>query len=232
MRIPTLHRWDLDPVEARALQDELADRVDTATPIGPWETIAGADASYDLGGDTIFAGLVVVRARTLEVVERVGAAGPAAFPYVPGLLSFREAPTLLEAFSKLKTPPDLVMFDGQGIAHPRRLGIASHVGLWLDRPTIGCAKSLLCGRYREPGSDRGDRSPLVDRGEVIGAVLRTRRRVKPVFVSPGHRCDLEGAVEAVLATCPKYRLPVPIRLAHDYVNVIRRAVNSGEAMPE
>ena len=138
--------------------------------------------------------MVVVEAETFEVIERVGLAAPAKFPYVPGLLSFREAPALLEAFDRLKTRPDVVLCDGQGIAHPRRLGIASHLGLWLDLPTVGCAKSRLCGKYDEPGPDRGDRSPLVDKGEVIGAVLRTRAEVAPLFVSPGHRCDLEGAV--------------------------------------
>ena len=128
--------------------------------------------------------MVVVAAETFEVVEKVGLEAPARFPYVPGLLSFREAPALLEAFGRLKARPDAVLCDGQGIAHPRRLGIASHLGLCLDLPTVGCAKSRLCGKYDEPGPDRGDRSPLVDKGEVIGAVLRTRAGVAPLFVSP------------------------------------------------
>jgi deoxyribonuclease V len=164
-----------------------------------------------------------VAAESFEVIERAGLEAPARFPYVPGLLSFREAPALLEAFDRLRARPDVVLCDGQGIAHPRRLGIASHLGLCLDLPTVGCAKSLLCGKYEEPGLNRGDRSPLVDRGEVIGAVLRTRARVAPLFVSPGHRCDLESAVGLVLATTGKLRLPIPTRMAHEYVNEVRRA---------
>ena len=231
MQIAPRHAWDLDPAEARALQVELARQVDTSTPLGPWQTVAATDVSFDRGGEELYAAVVVVRAGTFELVERVGVAGPAAFPYVPGLLSFREAPALIEAFGRLRTTPDVVLCDGQGIAHPRRLGIASHLGLWLDLPTVGCAKSRLCGRYQEPGPDRGDRSPLTDRGEVIGAVVRTRARVQPLFVSPGHRCDLEGAVALVLATAPKLRLPVPSRMAHAYVNEIRRAVRSGGSIP-
>lgn len=229
MEIPELHPWDLDAAAARALQAELASRVDAAAPLGPWETLAAADVSYDRGSEVLHAGIVVVRAETFEVVERVGLTGPAGFPYIPGLLSFREAPTLIEAFRKLQTVPDVVMCDGQGIAHPRRLGIASHLGLWLKRPTVGCAKSRLCGRYEMPGLPRGSRTPLVDKGEVVGAVLRTRSRVSPLFVSPGHLCDIEGAVALVLATSAKYRLPTPARMAHEFVNDVRRAAARGES---
>ncbi len=228
LSIPKLHRWDLDPGEALALQFELARRVDVSSPLGDWELIAAADASYNRGDDTIFASVVVLRAGSFEVIERVGVSKPLNFPYVPGLLSFREAPALLEAFEKLENRPDVLICDGQGIAHPRRLGIASHLGLWLDLPTIGCGKSRLCGRYDEPGPERGDRSPLVDREEVIGAVLRTRRKVKPLYISPGHRCDLEGAISVVLATTPKYRQPLPIREAHNTVNALRKAAGQQE----
>lgn len=231
MKFPTLHRWDLDPAEARALQKSLADRVDTAKPLGPYERIAAADVSYDRGAEDLYAAVVVVRAGSFELIERVGVTGPAAFPYVPGLLSFREAPALLAAFAKLKTTPDVVLCDGQGIAHPRRLGIAAHLGLWLGIPTVGCAKSRLCGRFEEPGPERGARSPLIDRGEVIGAVVRTRVRVQPVFVSSGHLCDLEGAVRLVLESAVKYRLPAPSRMAHDYVNEVRRAAHTGGPIP-
>ena len=168
---------------------------------------------------------------TLEVVERVGVVERVTFPYVPGLLSFRECPPVLAAFEKLKTVPDVVMCDGQGIAHPRRIGIASHLGLWLALPTIGCAKSLLCGTYEEPGPERGARSPLIDKGEVIGAVVRSRARVKPLYVSPGHLCDLESAVNVVLACSVKYRLPVPARLAHETVNDLRRAAGEDRSIP-
>ncbi len=199
MDFAPLHSWDVDPAEARALQKALAARVDVSTPLGTWETIAAADVSYNKDSDWLYAAVIVVRAGTFELVERVGVVGKAMFPYVPGLLSFREAPVVLEAFRKLKTRPDVVLCDGQGMAHPRRLGLACHLGLWLDLPTIGCAKSLLCGKYDEPGPDRGDRSPLVDRGEVVGTVVRTRSRISPVYVSPGHRCDLESAVGVTLA---------------------------------
>src|SRR5690348_17263194 len=151
MEIPPKHRWDLDAAEARALQTRLAAEVDIGRPLGPWRTIAAADVSFDRGGDDLYAAVVVTRGESFHVVERVGVAGPAAFPYIPGLLSFREAPALIEAFRKLETTPDVVLCDGQGIAHPRRLGIASHLGLWLGLPTVGCAKSLLCGSYDEPG---------------------------------------------------------------------------------
>ncbi len=220
---PIRHRWDLAAAAARALQAELAQVVDTTTPLGPWKTLAAADVSFDRGSEVLYAAVIVVEAETFEVIERVGLQSPAKFPYVPGLLSFREAPALLEAFDRLEARPDVVLVDGQGIAHPRRLGIASHLGLCLGLPTVGCAKSRLCGQYDEPGPDRGDRSPLVDKGEVVGAVLRTRPKVAPLFVSPGHRCDLESAVSLVLATTRKYRLPIPARMAHEYVNEVRRA---------
>ncbi len=216
------HPWDLTPAEARAVQAELAGSVDATSPLPAWRTLAAADVSFDRGGTVLFAAVVVVEAGSFRLIERAGLAAPARFPYVPGLLSFREAPALLEAFDRIKTRPDVVLCDGQGIAHPRRLGIASHLGLRLDLPTIGCAKSRLCGKYDEPGADRGDRSPLVDKGEVVGAVLRTRAKVAPLFVSPGHRCDLESAVGLVLDTTRKLRLPIPARMAHEYVNEIRR----------
>jgi deoxyribonuclease V len=144
------------------------------------------------------------------------------FPYVPGLLSFREAPPLLEAFAKLQTQPDAVMIDGQGIAHPRRMGIASHLGLCLDVPTIGCAKSLLIGTFKEPGKRRGAMSRLMDKGDVIGRVVRTRQDVKPLFVSVGHMIDLASAVRLVLKCGRGYRIPEPTRQAHLYVNELRR----------
>jgi deoxyribonuclease V len=231
MEFTQLHSWDMTPAEARELQKALAARVDASTPLGPWETVAAADVSYNKYSEWLYAAVVVVRAGTFELVERVGVVGKATFPYVPGLLSFREAPVVLEAFRKLKARPDVVLCDGHGIAHPRRLGLACHLGLWLELPTIGCAKSRLCGTYDEPGPERGDRSPLVDRGEVVGAVVRSRSRVSPLFVSPGHRCDLESAVAVTLATSVKYRLPVPARLAHEYVNDIRRAADEDRTLP-
>ncbi len=217
-------RWDLTPSEARLEQSKLASLVDTTSTLGAWRTLAAADVSFDRGSEVLYAAVVLVELEgdSFRIIERVGLEAPARFPYVPGLLSFREAPALLEAFGRLKDRPDVVLCDGQGIAHPRRLGIASHLGLCLDLPTVGCAKSLLCGTFVEPGEKRRDRSPLIDKNEVIGTVLRTRDRVKPLFVSPGHRCDLASAVELVLATTRKYRLPIPSRMAHEFVNEVRR----------
>jgi deoxyribonuclease V len=227
MDFPERHSWDLDPAQARALQKALADELDTTTPVRSWSTVAAADVSYNKFDPWLYAAVVVVDAATFEVIEQVGVVGEAKFSYVPGLLSFREAPAVLDAFRKLKTTPDVVLCDGQGTAHPRRMGLACHLGLWLNIPTIGCAKSRLCGEYEEPGPARGDRSPLVDRGEVVGAVVRTRDRVSPLYVSPGHRCDLESAVKVVLASTPKYRLPLSSRLAHEKVNELRLKGRAG-----
>jgi deoxyribonuclease V len=155
-------------------------------------------------------------------VERQGAVTETHFPYRPGLLSFREAPALLEAFAKVGSEPDAMMLDGQGIAHPRRLGLASHMGLWLQRPCLGCAKSCLTGKYKELGRAAGSVAPLTDRGEVIGSVVRTKDNVQTVFVSAGHRIDLAGAVRLVLTACKGYRIPEPTRQAHLFVNELRR----------
>jgi deoxyribonuclease V len=226
MEIHRLHPWDLAPAEAVALQRQLADRVVTDIPLPSCALIAGADVSYDKNSTKFFAGVVVLRTDDLSIVERCGAALDSPFPYIPGLLSFREAPALLEAFARVQSAPQAVMFDGQGIAHPRRLGIASHVGLWLDLPCIGCAKSRLTGHYQEPDREAGSCSPLRDGNEVIGQVVRSKTGVQPLFVSVGHRIDLGSAVRWVLATCRGYRLPEPTRQAHLFVNELRR----GEAL--
>jgi deoxyribonuclease V len=223
MHIHPLHPWNLVPAEAVALQRQLADRVITDTPLPSCDLIAGADVSYDKGSTKFYAGVVVIRTDDLSVVERRGAALDSPFPYIPGLLSFREAPALLEAFARVQSKPGAVMVDGQGIAHPRRLGIASHVGLWLDVPCIGCAKSLLTGRFKEPARDAGSTSALRAGEEVIGQVVRTKSGVKPLFVSVGHRIDLDSAVRWVLACCRGYRLPEPTRQAHLFVNELRRS---------
>jgi deoxyribonuclease V len=218
------HPWDLTPTEARKLQTELAHQLDISTPLTKWDVIAAADVSMvRLKPKELAAAVVVVRGDTFEVIERAGVVRPITYPYVPGLLSFREIPALLEVFEKrIKTPFDVVLGDGQGFAHPRRLGFASHLGLSLDRPTVGCAKSRLFGEFVEPGPKRGDRTGLFDKGEKIGEVVRTKDRVAPLFVSPGHRCDFESAVALVLATSGKHRLPGPARMAHEFVNEVRR----------
>jgi deoxyribonuclease V len=237
MKLVHRHDWDLTPAAARDLQRKLAAEVIGHGPLdipGILEggLVAAVDASFDRGGTEISAAVVIVRMPTFEVVERVGVSEPLTFPYVPGLLSFREAPSVLSAFGRISTVPDVVLCDGQGTAHPRRLGIACHLGLWLNLPTVGCGKSRLCGEFVEPGPRRGDRSPLVDKGETIGAVVRTRDRVSPLFVSPGHLCDLDDAVALVMGTTGKLRLPTPTRMAHDYVNEVRRAAKLGRPIPE
>jgi deoxyribonuclease V len=171
--------------------------------------------------------VVVLRVADLEVVEKQESIRESPFPYIPGLLSFREAPALLEAFAKLKHEPDAVLFDGQGIAHPRRIGIASHVGLWLNKPSVGCAKSLLTGKHREPGKRAGSVTALLDKTEVVGQVVRTKDRVRPLFISAGHLIDLPSAVRLVLQTCRGYRLPEPTRQAHLHVNALRRGAACG-----
>jgi deoxyribonuclease V len=221
MSASPLHSWDLTPKEAVALQRELASRIETHTPVTKCELIAGADISYSRFSNTMYAGVVVLRMSDMAVVEKQGVVRETNFPYIPGLLSFRETPIVLEAFAQLQTEPDVVMVDGQGIAHPRRFGYACHMGLWLNKPCLGCAKSLLTGTYKEPGKKAGSVSPLKDGDEVIGQVVRTKDNVKPVFVSVGHLIDLESAVEMVLATCRGYRIPEPTRQAHLHVNALR-----------
>jgi deoxyribonuclease V len=206
------HRWDVSPAEAMAIQKRLAPLARAGTParLDDVHTVAGIDASYrDVGR----AAVVVLTFPALEVVERAVATVESVFPYVPGLLSFREGPVVLAALSRLRARPDLLVFDGQGYAHPRRLGLASHIGLLWDLPSIGCAKSRLVGQHDEPGPAVGDRAPLVDGGETVGAVLRTRPGTRPLFISPGYRMDLETAVTVVLRCLRGYRLPEPTRLA-------------------
>ena len=220
---PTLsHRWDLSPREAALLQKRLAARVIRKDDFEKIEVIAGADLSLSADGKDAYAGIILYEFPSLKEIKRVWTKAPLVFPYIPGLLSFREGPILLKAFEKLDRLPDLILFDGQGIAHPRRLGIASHMGLLLDCPTIGCAKSLLCGKYEEPGKKRESFSLLTDQGETIGVVLRTRDRVKPIFVSLGHRVSLETAIRIVLECHSGYRIPKPTREADQFVGEIKR----------
>lgn len=184
--------------------------------------VAGADMAFSPDGTRCLAGVVVYDLETQDVVDQTLAWRDVRFPYVPGLLSFREAPAVLAAVRKLKTEPDLFMFDAQGLAHPRRMGLAAHAGLLIDRPAIGCAKSRLCGEHADPPATPGRYAPLSHHAEVIGAVLRTRRDVKPVFVSIGHRVTLDDAVRLVMQCVTRYRLPEPTRLAHLLVTRHRR----------
>jgi len=218
------HSWDVSVPEATRIQNELRKEIHLAPLPKKPKTIAGADISYNRFSDDFFACVTVLSLPGLEEIETVYATGVATFPYVPGYLSFREIPTLLKAFEKLKTKPDVIMADGQGIAHPRRMGIAAHLGLLLDLPTFGCGKSLLYGKASAPGLHRGSTSVLTDpkNGEEIGALVRTKDRVAPVIVSPGHKITLEESVALSLATARGYRIPEPTRRAHDLVNRFRR----------
>ena len=219
----TLHEWDLSPAQAIALQKALAGAVLRADRFGPGgrraiRRVAGVDAAFADGGRVIRAAAVVLDFPGLVLTEQVVVERPTTFPYVPGLLSFREVPALLEALGRLPAAPDLILCDGHGYAHPRRFGLACHLGLWLDTPTIGVAKSRLTGSHDEPGPAKGDVAWLLagkgDRPrERLGAVLRTRERVKPVFVSAGHRISLRTALALTLACATRYRLPEPTRLA-------------------
>lgn len=207
------HPWDLQPEDAVALQTSLAQKVNQRSSIkfADIKTVAGLDTHYHKSMAT--AAVVVFNVSELRAVESATVVRSVEYPYIPGLLSFREGPVLLDALNKLKSSPDVLIFDGQGIAHPRRFGIASHIGVLVDIPSIGCAKSALSGQYDEPGMGKGNYSYLIDRGETIGAAVRTRRGVKPVYVSVGNRVDLQDSIHIVLTCCRGYRLPEPIRRA-------------------
>jgi deoxyribonuclease V len=221
MKIRKLHSWDLTPKQAIALQKELAAQIDTRRTLKKCNLIAGADCSYNRFSPILYAAVVVLQASDLTIVETQGLVGECRFPYVPGLLSFREVPIFLDVFAKLKHRPDAVMLDGQGWAHPRRIGLACHAGLWLGVPCFGCAKTRLIGEHDEPGPNVGDFAPLRDKGQIIGSVVRTKLRTKPVYVSSGHQIDLPSAVRLTLASGRGYRIPEPTRQAHLHVNQMR-----------
>jgi len=222
-----LHSWDITPDEAIKIQNELRHLVRVENLSGKINYIAGADISFDKGSNIVYAGVVVLKFPELVEIDRSLVITEVKFPYIPGLLSFRESPALIQAWEKIKITPDIVVIDGQGIAHPRRFGIASHFGILIDRPTIGCAKSLLVGRYEEPGEKAGNYSYLYDSGEIIGVALRTRDNVQPVFVSIGHKITLEESIKIIMQTVRGYRIPEPTRHAHNLVNALRR----GEIKP-
>ncbi len=214
MRVQALHEWEVSVARAREIQFNLAERVAAENRVIDARLIAGIDISAPDDKGVARGAVVVLRYPELDIVEVKAARRKIGFPYVPGLLSFRECPLILAACEKLDNVPDLVLVDGQGIAHPRRFGLASHVGLLLDLPTIGCAKSILCGQHQSLGEDAGSRAELFDKGELIGAALRTKSRVKPIYVSVGHNINLVSALEWVMKCCRGYRLPEPTRLAH------------------
>lgn len=214
MRINERHSWQLAITEAKEIQIKLAAEVSRVCNITAPRFIAGVDISVNRWTKTGTGAVVILSYPDLEIVEIKTVTDRVSFPYVPGLLSFREMPLLLAAFEKIEFAPDLVLVDGQGIAHPRRMGIASHLGLLLGIPTIGCAKSRLCGEHDVPDNVAGSYTELKDDEEVIGAVLRTKNNVKPLYISIGHMIDLPLAIRWVMACCRGYRLPEPTRLAH------------------
>ena len=214
MKARALHPWRVSHAQAVGIQDALRPRLAAAPLPKEPRLVAGADVAYSRRTHRVYAAVVVVALPSLETVESVGVARAATFPYIPGLLSFREVPPLLDAFERLTQAPDVLLFDGQGLAHPRRFGLACHAGLLLDAPSIGCAKTRLVGGHGPVPDRRGASAPLRVEGENVGAVVRTRAGVKPVFVSPGHRADTPSAVELVLALVTRYRLPEPQRRAH------------------
>jgi deoxyribonuclease V len=222
MKIHPLHSWDVTVAEATKLQRELAAQVDVRPPLKHCDLIAGADISYSRLSTTMYAAIVVLRMDDLSIVEVRGAVAETTFAYQPGYLSFREAPALIEAFARVESQPDAVMCDGQGIAHPRRLGLASHVGLWLQKPCLGCAKSRLIGRFGTLPREAGSAVPLMQGDEQLGMVVRTKNGVQPVYVSPGHLIDIASSVDLVLRTRRGYRIPEPTRQAHLHVNALRR----------
>jgi deoxyribonuclease V len=227
-----LHEWDVPAKQATEIQRELAEQVRIEPLPSGIELVAGADISFDKFSPVIFAGIVVLRLPTLEIVERSGVQTTTKFPYVPGLLSFREIPALIEAWDKLRTEPDAVVLDGQGLAHPRRMGLACHAGLIFDKPTIGCAKSLFVGNFAVPAPERGSWSPLLHRDETVGAVLRTKNKIAPVFASPGHKSDLNGAIDLLLKLDAGYRIPEATRQAHLFVNELRTAAKDAAEAPQ
>jgi deoxyribonuclease V len=217
------HPWDLTFAQARTLQEELAPKVRARDDHGDISTVAGVDVSYNKKSPWLYAAAVVLNARTLEIIEKVGTRQKAHFPYVSGYLSFREMPAVSRVLEKLRHRPDLVVCDGQGLAHPRRFGLACHLGVLFDVPAIGCAKTRLIGDFIEPGKRRGAHRRLLHKGEIVGEVVRTRDGVKPVYVSVGHKVSLQTARKWVLRLAPKYRHPETTRAAHNEVNRLRRA---------
>lgn len=216
------HRWDITPKQAVALQRELAGAVRQGPLAGPVEHVAGVDCAFSRDGKRILVVAVLCDAGSMDVVEEVAEIRECTFPYVSGLLSFREAPAVIAAVGKLSRRPDLLMCDGQGMAHPRRLGLASHVGIWVDLPTIGVAKSRLCGEHRWPGQRRRCATQLRHDGEVVGKVVRTRDGVRPLYISVGHRIALQQAVRWTLRCTRGYRLPEPTRQADLRVGRMKR----------
>lgn len=212
MSLQNAHPWDVNPKEAVVIQRELAPLVKEEPLPEHIQSVAGLDVS--VRGNQVRSAIVVIDIDDLHVIDQAIWEGPVVFPYIPGLLSFREIPAILPALEKLNTDPDVLMLDAQGIAHPRRFGLACHLGVLLDKPALGVGKTRLVGHHKEPGPHKGSTADLHHKEDLIGRVVRTREDVKPVFVSYGHRCTLDDAVDLTLRLAVKYKLPEPTRLAH------------------
>ncbi len=217
-----LHNWNVSPSEARNIQSKLKDNLVISPLNRDVQFVGGADVSFDKGSNLVFTAIVILKLPDLTIVERKGLSERVDFPYIPGLLAFREGPPMLYSWEKIKKKPDVMMFDAQGLAHPRRMGLATHIGLYLDIPSVGCAKSVLVGQYQEPGEKAGEFTPLEYKDDVVGTAVRTKDRISPVFVSIGHKVDLSDAVNLVLQCTRGYRIPEPTRQAHLAVNRLRR----------
>ena len=223
------HSWTLNEAEALLLQKELSSKVIREDQLGQINLIAGVDVAYSKVGNQLVAAVVMIDADTLNIVETVTINDHEQFPYIPGLFSFRELPPLIKAFEQLSHVPDLVVCDGQGYAHPRRFGLACHLGVLFDVPTIGCGKTRLLGDESEPDKTRGSQTPLIDLDEVIGAALRTQTNVKPIYVSTGHRISLNTACQWILKLSPKYRLPETTRFADQAVKRALKTLTLSES---
>lgn len=221
-----LHAWDLSPKEAIELQRELAQHVQLKPLPEHFEVLGAADIGYVARTNQLVAAMLTFTWPDLQLIETSHVVSPILFPYIPGLLSFREVPPLLEAHRRLKRPPDILLCDGQGIAHPRKLGLASHLGLCLGIPAVGCAKKRLCGEHASLDFYRGSYTPLILREEVVGYVFRSRDGVKPIYISPGHLADLESSREIVQHCLGRYRIPEPLRQAHNLATQLRRQILS------
>lgn len=223
MQISSFHAWDVTPQQAIQIQRQIREKIIPRGKLGSVRLVAGADVAYDKERKITYAAVVVLVMKDLTIVETSMATLPTIFPYIPGLLSFREAPALCKALKNVRSEPDILFIDGHGLSHPRAAGIASHIGLLIDRPVIGCAKSVLVGSYHEPDQPRGSRSYLLNKNrQIIGAAVRTRDRTKPVFVSVGHRLDLKEAIRLTLCCGKGYRIPEPTRQADLLVEKFKR----------
>jgi deoxyribonuclease V len=216
-----LHSWNVSVEEAIRIQEALKDRIILKKSFSKVRTVGGGDVAYSKSENLLFGAIVVLSFPYMEILDMAASDGQVPFPYIPSLLSFREGPILLKTFQRLKIKPDVIIFDGQGIAHPRGMGLASHMGLWFDLPSIGCAKTPLLDGFISPGPSKGSFEWIQKEGKKVGAVLRTKEKVKPLFVSPGHRIDLTTSIELILESCRGFRFPEPLRKAHQLSYLLR-----------